>query len=707
MRSRSPRSRKWLADRARASRRRHRARSPPGSRRRRSRRAGRHAAPTWATDSSPVIRRARRSREIAPSAVRSNVDLPTPGSPPTSTSDAGTSPPPSTRSSSGTPVGMRSASSATTSTSRSGTRGAVRAGGPPAGDEQQVPPPRACRIHRSLGNGLSQRPDDVPHSLQDVQDRCRLRAHQNEDGTPTPRRHLCRFGTSPDAATDTGDSDLQVSEISLGSWLTYGGGVATTQARACIDAAFDAGINFIDTSNVYGLGAAEAFLGRCWRRGRATRTCWRRSSTSRWTTPARTRACPGAGPKQIDASLARLRTDYVDLYQCHRYDPETPLEETMEALTEVVQAGKARYIGFSEWTAEQIQASLDRAQSTAREVRLVAAAVLAALARAGARGDSRSARRTDLADRLVAAPQGALTGKYRPGEAPPAGLTGDERPDGPAMGRWLATRSSRACSASSRSPSGSGSRWRSSRSPGCCASDECRLGDRRRLAARAGARQRRGLGDRARRRDAGRDRRRPEPLGSARGAQQAPLASRGRRAEPRAPEERACGARAPAGETTRRWSTRSGAARRSGRSSGRCSWRSCPATTSRSPPTRSRRRRYERRGLRDVDEIDLERESARLWHWRARTTRRPGRRAVELPERFATFDQLVAATAMRGFEQGLLPTPMRGDFRAYGKVYRHLGPSSTPRRTRSRPSATTRSLALRRGRVWDDVPLDT
>jgi len=112
--------------------------------------------------------------------------------------------------------------------------------------------------------------------------------------------------------------------------------------------------------------------------------------------------------------------------------------------------------------------------------------------------------------------------------------------------------------------------------------------------------------------------------------------------------------------------------------------------------------------LRDVEEIELERESARLWLWRARTTALQAAGDVELPERYATFDQLIAATAMRGFEQGLLPAPMRGDFRAYGKVYRHLAPEQ---------QAEAHSIALERqhalnwvaglGDSWDDVPLDT
>ena len=116
----------------------------------------------------------------------------------------------------------------------------------------------------------------------------------------------------------------------------------------------------------------------------------------------------------------------------------------------------------------------------------------------------------------------------------------------------------------------------------------------------------------------------------------------------------------------------------------------------------------EKARLRDAEEIELERESARLWLWRARTTELQAAGDVELPERFASFDQLIAATAMRGFEQGLLPAPMRGDFRAYGKVYRHLAPEQ---------QAEAHSIALERqhalnwlaglGDSWDGVPLDT
>jgi aryl-alcohol dehydrogenase-like predicted oxidoreductase len=155
-----------------------------------------------------------------------------------------------------------------------------------------------------------------------------------------------------------GDSDLEVSEISLGSWLTYGVGVEAERARACLDEAFNQGINFIDTANIYGRGAAESFLGEALQ-GRerasyvlATKLFFPMTESDRGLSRAQVE-------KQLDASLKRLRTDYVDLYQCHRYDWDTPLEETLEALTRAVESGKARYIGFSEWPAERIKTAID------------------------------------------------------------------------------------------------------------------------------------------------------------------------------------------------------------------------------------------------------------------------------------------------------------------------------------------------------------
>lgn len=154
-----------------------------------------------------------------------------------------------------------------------------------------------------------------------------------------------------------GNSELYVSEISLGSW-GINEGVEDNNAKACIYKALELGINFIDTSNSYAAGAAESFLGEVLQgidRSSyllGTKVFFPTSPTDKGLSAPQIR-------KQIDASLSRLRTDYVDLYQCHRYDPETPLEETMMALTEVVRQGKARYIGFSEWTPAQIQSACE------------------------------------------------------------------------------------------------------------------------------------------------------------------------------------------------------------------------------------------------------------------------------------------------------------------------------------------------------------
>jgi aryl-alcohol dehydrogenase-like predicted oxidoreductase len=144
-----------------------------------------------------------------------------------------------------------------------------------------------------------------------------------------------------------GSSDLNVSEIALGSWLTYGGGVGREQAEACVAKAFEVGINFIDTANVYAGGKAEEFLGEVL--SSRPRDSYVLATKLFFPMPNGDRGLSREQVfKQIDLSLGRLRTDFVDLYQCHRYDADTPLEETMEALTEIVRQGKVRYIGFSE-----------------------------------------------------------------------------------------------------------------------------------------------------------------------------------------------------------------------------------------------------------------------------------------------------------------------------------------------------------------------
>ena len=150
----------------------------------------------------------------------------------------------------------------------------------------------------------------------------------------------------PCAVGKLGDSQIEVSEISLGSWLTYGAGIEREHTEACTRAAFDAGINFFDTSNIYGVGAAETAWGEILKDFvrdsyvLATKLYFPMSETDRGLSREQIH-------KQLDASLERLQTDYVDLYQCHRPDPETPIEETMEALTEVVRGGQGAEIGFS------------------------------------------------------------------------------------------------------------------------------------------------------------------------------------------------------------------------------------------------------------------------------------------------------------------------------------------------------------------------
>jgi aryl-alcohol dehydrogenase-like predicted oxidoreductase len=214
-----------------------------------------------------------------------------------------------------------------------------------------------------------------------------------------------------------GSSDIEVSEISLGSWLTYSGGVEREQAEACVKAAFEVGINFIDTANVYGQGAAETLLGEVlssYERSSyvlATKVYFPMSNTDRGLSSEQIH-------KQIDASLKRLRTDHVDLYQCHRYDENTPLEETMEALTEVVRAGKARYIGFSEWPVEKIDESL----ALPDVERWVSSQPQYSMLWRGPETEVIPLCEQEGISQIVWSPlaQGVLTGKYSPGEPPPA-----------------------------------------------------------------------------------------------------------------------------------------------------------------------------------------------------------------------------------------------------------------------------------------------
>ncbi len=218
-----------------------------------------------------------------------------------------------------------------------------------------------------------------------------------------------------------GSSDLSVSDIALGSWLTYGVGVEADQARRCLDTAFDEGINFIDTANVYGNGAAESFLGQALKdRPRdsyvlATKVFFPMDDENRGLSRAQIE-------KQLDASLTRLNTDFVDLYQAHRYDDDTPLEETMEALTAAVKAGKTRYIGFSEWSAPQIQAALDLVGSAGAE-KFVSSQPQYSLLWREPEVEVIPVSAANGISQIVWSPlaQGVLTGKYSPDSPPPDG----------------------------------------------------------------------------------------------------------------------------------------------------------------------------------------------------------------------------------------------------------------------------------------------
>jgi aryl-alcohol dehydrogenase-like predicted oxidoreductase len=218
-----------------------------------------------------------------------------------------------------------------------------------------------------------------------------------------------------------GASGLKVSEVSLGSWLTYGGHVADRAAQACIHRAYELGINLFDTADVYRQGAAERLVGSALRR-------WPRESDVLAT---KVYFPMGDGPNDrglsrkhiveaCDASLDRLGVDYVDLYQCHRFDAETALEETVRALDDLVSAGKVLYVGVSEWSADQLDAAralgdrllLRPIRSNQPQYSLlwrhIEQDVIPASERLGI-------------GQIVWSPlaQGVLTGKYRPGQPTP------------------------------------------------------------------------------------------------------------------------------------------------------------------------------------------------------------------------------------------------------------------------------------------------
>jgi aryl-alcohol dehydrogenase-like predicted oxidoreductase len=232
-----------------------------------------------------------------------------------------------------------------------------------------------------------------------------------------------------------GRSGLKISELTYGNWITHGSQVENDVATACVRAALDAGITSFDTADVYANGAAERVLGQALAGQR--RESLEIFTKVYWATGPKGPNDSGLSRKHImesiHASLRRLDTDYVDLYQAHRFDVETPLEETMQAFADVVRAGKALYIGVSEWAPDQIRAAHGLAQELGVQLissqpqysmlwRIIEPEVVPTCAELGL-------------SQIVWSPvaQGVLSGKYLPGQAPPAGSRATDEKSGAAF----------------------------------------------------------------------------------------------------------------------------------------------------------------------------------------------------------------------------------------------------------------------------------
>ncbi len=237
-----------------------------------------------------------------------------------------------------------------------------------------------------------------------------------------------------------GRSGLKISEITYGNWLTHGSQVENDVATRCVRAALDAGISTFDTADVYANGAAEEVLGAALKGER--RESLEVFTKVYWPVGPGGKNDVGLSRKHvlegIDNSLERLDMDYVDLYQAHRYDHETPLEETISAFADVVAAGKALYIGVSEWTADQIRAG--QALATQAGFRLVSnQPQYSALYRVIEGQVVPTSRELGLSQ-IVFSPvaQGVLTGKYLPGQQPPEGSRAtDEKGGAQMISRWM------------------------------------------------------------------------------------------------------------------------------------------------------------------------------------------------------------------------------------------------------------------------------
>ena len=220
-----------------------------------------------------------------------------------------------------------------------------------------------------------------------------------------------------------GNSGLKISEIAYGNWLTHGSQVEADAAKACVRAALDHGISTFDTADVYANTKAESVLGEALKGER--RESLEILTKVYWPTGPKGHNDSGLSAKHIresiDGSLHRLQTDYVDLYQAHRFDTETPLEETMQAFADVVRQGKALYIGVSEWTAEQIRQGHSLAQELG--IRLISSQPQYSMIWRVIDDEVVPTCRELGLSQIVWSPiaQGILTGKYLPGQAAPAG----------------------------------------------------------------------------------------------------------------------------------------------------------------------------------------------------------------------------------------------------------------------------------------------
>jgi aryl-alcohol dehydrogenase-like predicted oxidoreductase len=237
-----------------------------------------------------------------------------------------------------------------------------------------------------------------------------------------------------------GRSGLKISAIAYGNWLTHGSQVEEDAALACVRQALEEGITTFDTADVYANTAAESVLGKALAGER--REGLEIFTKVFWPTGPGKHNDSGLSRKHIlesiDGSLRRLGTDYVDLYQAHRYDHGTPLEETMLAFADVVRAGKALYIGVSEWRAEEIRAAAELAREL--HVPLISNQPQYSMLWRVIEGEVVPTCRELGIGQVVWSPiaQGVLTGKYQPGQAPPSGSRAtDEKGGADMIGRWL------------------------------------------------------------------------------------------------------------------------------------------------------------------------------------------------------------------------------------------------------------------------------